>query len=234
MRETATYERTELVSTSEALRAFRSALEEGVDWPTALLQAIAEWFTPEETVGDRVYRYFIEGEAFDWLLLAERLFEAADVLIPDEDKEALLFQGRFPDYFENSRFKELIGIEKYRGYLNYFYGVTVEEALQLASEKEVHKRQLSNGNQYQNDFSEEALSRIYRESPCVLVLQFREDKGYPDDGELTMEQSTEFNYWLFKNRMKTSDKAKVASDTRKGLKQLHEMMASDKVGMMVP
>ena len=49
-----------------------------------------------------------------------------------------------------------------------------------------------------------------------------------------MEQSTEFNYWLFKYRMKTSDKAKVASDTRKGLKQLHEMMASGKVSMMVP
>ena len=83
MRETATYERAELVSTYEALRAFRAALEEGVDWPTALLQAIAEWSTPEETVGDRVYAYFIEGEAFDWLLLAERLFEAADMLIPE-------------------------------------------------------------------------------------------------------------------------------------------------------
>ncbi len=234
MRETATYEKTELVSTSEALKAFRSALEEGVDWPPALLQAMAEWSTPEETVGERVYRYFIEGEAFDWLLLAERLFEAADVLVPKEDNEALLFNGRFPDYFETARFKELMGVEKYRGYLNYFYGVTVEEALQLASEKEVHKRHLSNGNQYQNDFSEEALSRIYRESPLVLLRQFREDKGYPDSGELSMEQSTEFNYWLFKYRMKTSDKAKVASDTRKGLKQLHEMMASDKVGVMVP
>ena len=104
MRETATYERAELVSTSEALRAFRSALEDGVDWPTALLQAIAEWSTPEETVGDRVYGYFIEGEAFDWLLLAERLFEAADMLIPEDDKEALLFQGKFPDYFDDSRF----------------------------------------------------------------------------------------------------------------------------------
>ena len=234
MNETATYERAELVSTSDALRAFRAALEEGVDWPTALLQAIAEWSTPEETVDDRVYSYFIEGEAFDWLLLAERLFEAADVLIPDEEKEALLFHGRFPEYFENSRFKELIGVDKYRGYLNYFYGVTVEEALQIASEKEVHKRHLSNGNQYQNDFWDEALSRIYRESPCVLLLQFRDDKGYLDNEELTMEQSTEFNYWLFKYRMRTSDKAKVASDTRKGLKQLHEMMASDKVGMMVP
>ncbi len=234
MRETATYERTELVSTSEALRAFSSALEEGVDWPSALLQAIAEWSTPEEAVGDRVYRYFIEGEAFDWLLLAERLFEVAGVLIPEDDKEALLFRGRFPDYFETSRFKELMGVEKYRGFLNYFYGVTVEEALHVASEKEVHKRQLSNGNQYQNDFSQEALSRIYRESPDVLLCQFREDKGYPDCEELTMEQSTEFNYWLFKYRMKTSDKAKVASDTRKGLKQLHEMMTSDKVGMMVP
>ena len=127
-----------------------------------------------------------------------------------------------------------MGVEKYRGYLNYFYGVTVEEALHLASENEVYKRHHSNGNRYQNDFSEEALSRIYRESPCVLLLQFREEKGYPDDGELTLEQSTEFNYWLFKYRMKTSDKAKVASDTRKGLKQLLEMMNSKKVGMMVP
>ena len=200
-------------------------MQAGAPWHRSLLEAIGLWTLPQEVFQDRNYRYLIQGEAFDWLLLAERLCAELDGVIPLEEKERLLFSGKLPEELDPEEFKDLLGASKYRGYLNYFYGVTVEESLQLASEKEVHKRQLSNGNQYQNDFSEEALSRIYRESPCVLLLQFREDKGYPDDGELTMEQSTEFNYWLFEYRMKNSDKAKIASDTRKGIQGLHRTMA---------
>jgi hypothetical protein len=40
---------------------------------------------------------------------------------------------------------------------------------------------------------------------------------------MSVTQLKEFTYWLFKYRLKTSDKAKIASDTKKGLDALHQM-----------
>ncbi len=208
---------------SDAIEHLFTALEHGVDWPTALLEAMSIWRTPTETVGDRRHNYFIGGEAFDWLLMAERLCDAVGDLIPAAERETLLFTGRFPESFDAERFKELLGVQKHSGYLNYFYGIVVEEALQLAVEREVHKRQLSNGNQYQDDFSEEAFFRIYRHSPSELLRDFCADMSYPNTGSLSLSQSKEFTYWLFKYRMRTADKARIASDTRKGLAQLQEL-----------
>ena len=204
----------------EALAHLIGALERGVDWPTAMLQAMSLWCTATETIGERRNNYFIGGEAFDWLLMAERLCDAAGDLIPDDEREALLFAGRFPESFDSENFKELLGVQKHSGYLNYYYGVVVEEALQLAVELEVQKRAISNGNQYQVDFSEEAFARLYRRSRTELFQEFCEKMGYIDKGTASLSQCKEFLYWLFKYRMYISDKAKVASDTRKGIAQL--------------
>lgn len=216
----------------EAIEHLRRSLMAGRDWPTALLEAIALWTAPEETYRERHYIYFIDGEAFDWLLLAERLLDDADGpstspgpgLVPEDEKEALLFNGKLPPGFDESRFKEILGVDKYRGCLNYYYGVTVEEALQLATEQEVQKRYISNGIQYKIDFSEEACEIIYRAPRSVLLRQFRQEKGYPLRRSMTLSESKEFTYWLFKYRLKISDRPKTASDTRKGLEQLQRMI----------
>ena len=210
---------------------FRHALEEGQSWPVALLKAVASWTGAKETFKGRVLNYFIGGEAFDWLLLAQRLCDVADDLIPANDKEDLLFLGRLPSEFDASSFKDLIGVDKYRGHLNYFYGVTVEEALQLAAEREVEKRHMSNGNRYQQDFSEEAFVRVYRAPKASLIEAFRKDLGYPARDEMELGELKELTYWLFRYRLRTSDKAKIASDTRKGLMQLHHMEMALGVGV---
>ena len=207
----------------EAIAHLIGALGRGVDWPTALLESMSMWRTATETIDDRRNNYFVGGEAFDWMLMAERLIDAAGELIPSEERETLLFTGRFPESFEAERFKELLGVQKHSGYLNYYYGVVVEEALQLAVEREVHKRAVSNGNQYQDDFSEEAFFRIYRSSKSDLLREFCTDVGYINEGVISLSQCKEFLYWLFKYRMRISDKAKVASDTRKGIAQLREI-----------
>ena len=210
----------------EAIGHLRESLSEGRPWPTSLLEAMALWTAPQETYEGRCYSYFLGGEAFDWLLLAERLLSTMDGLVPTNEIEDLLLSGRFPDPLPESQIKDLLGVDKYRAYLNYFYGVTVEEALQLAAEGEVHKRHLSNGNQYQHDFSEEAFLRIYREPRSTLLKLFREEMGYTAKRSMTFAESKEFTYWLFKYRLKTSDKAKTASDTSKGLEQLQQMTKS--------
>lgn len=214
---------TQAATEIDPVEYLRTELESGRDWPVALLETIGMWTAPEELYNGERYEYFIGGEAFDWLLLAQRLFDEVGELIPEQEKEDLLFSGKFPKHIDDSQFKDLLGVEKYRGYLNYYYGVIVEETLQLAAEGEVHKRHLSNGNQYQGDFSEEAFGRIYRESKSDLFLTFREEMGYPNEDKMSFSEYKEFTYWLFKYRLKISDKAKIASDTKKGLDQLHKM-----------
>jgi hypothetical protein len=201
----------------EAIEHLRSALRDGDDWPPAMLKAISLWSLPEETYKKARFNYFIGGEAFDWLALARRLSYEVKKLIPADELEELLFTGQFPSNFNMDDFKDLLGADKYRGYLNFFYGVEVESALLQAVVTEIEKWFYSNGHSYQVDHSDEAHFRIYRTTAQELLADYREEKGLPDDGSFTLTEEKEFTYWLFKRRLKVSDKAKIASDTRKGL-----------------
>ena len=136
-------------SQHDAIKYLKNGLKAGRDWPTCMLESMALWTSPEDLYRGRRVSYFIAGEAFDWILLAERMCNAVGGLVPQEDKEELLFNGRLPTYFDTSNIRDLLGVEKYRGYLNFYYGITVEEALLLATELEVQKHHESNGASYQ-------------------------------------------------------------------------------------
>lgn len=203
--------------------SLRHALEEGHAWPTTLLKAIASWSSPMEEFRGRIFTYFIGGEAFDWILLAERLLLTVGDIVPAEEIEKLLFTGKFPRAVNDTMFKNILGIEKYRGVLNYHYGVTVEESLQLAVEVEIQKRQLSNGERYNGDPTDEAFFSLYRATPADLLRRYREEMNRPDSNDLSFGEAKAFTYWLFKYRLQNSDKARTASDTRKGLSQIEYM-----------
>ena len=206
-----------------AVEHLNTALAEGRDWPEALLEAMALWTAPEEMHGGRTYNYLIAGEVFDWLLLAERLLEETSNAVPQDEMETLLFEGRFPDRFDTERIQELLGGDKYRGYLNYHYGVTVEEALQLACELELRKRDTSNGVRYRTAYSEQAFPLIYRKSREELLRMFLKAEDLDHRDISSMAEHRAFTYWLFKYRWANSDKARIASDTTKGLRQLERM-----------
>ena len=76
---------------------FRDAVASGDPWFEALMQAIALWERPEEEIGQRRFRYLIGGEAFDWLMLAERLLQETSGDVPEDEAERLLFESRPPD-----------------------------------------------------------------------------------------------------------------------------------------
>ena len=211
------------ITSERAVDLLESSLAEGRDWPTALVEAMAVWPSPREVHDGRERNYFIAGEAFDWLALAERLLDTVQGQVPEGEREELLFHGDFPPPFDMTRFKDIVGVDKYRGYLNYYYGVTVEEALQLAVELEVMKRYASNGLHYKDEAAEVAFRRIYRLSRDELLAAFREENGLSMRRSIDMAESREFSYWLFKYRVKNCDKARIASDTRKGLDQLERM-----------
>ncbi|MFC2014477.1 hypothetical protein ACFLUP_00615 [Chloroflexota bacterium] len=205
------------IEDSPAIRHLEHEIISGKHWYLALLEAIGLWETTEETRDGRTYHYLIAGEAFDWLLLAERLCQAIDSLLPESEKNALLFFAKPPIDLSTEEFRELIGDAKYHQYLNYFYGITVEEALIVTVEEEVRKERWVSGLYKEKDTTNEAYRRIYAATKVILLRRFRRDRSYPQLKSISIDELKEFTYWLFKHRLKQSDKAKVASDTKRAL-----------------
>jgi hypothetical protein len=196
---------------------------DGKPWSIALLQAIARWPLPEETVGKRHYRYLVGGEAFDWLLLAERLCEAVGDVIPSEEHEALVFFGRLPLDLSEEEFRRLMGHAKYRAHLNYLYGVTLEEMLHLVVEEDAYKEQRSRVWDNHLSVDQEAFQRLYGRPRQELLCQFRREEGIAGDTTISLTEAKEFTYWLFKYRLRYCDPARVASDTRRALSMLRRL-----------
>ena len=204
----------------EALRHLKQALLEGKPWFQTLLESMGLWTLPREIYQDRTYQYLIGGEAFDWLLLAERLCPEMGAAISSDEQERLLFYGRLPEAVTPEIFRDLLGINKYRGYLNYWYGVVVEEALQLAVEEEVRKRQIARCYPDSEDLVEDAFTHIYGENRTNLINEFRRHAKISMRKALSLTDVKEFTYWLHKLRLNLWDPARVASDTTKGTRRL--------------
>ena len=201
----------------EAIRRFREDIVNGKHWYMALLAAIQRWQSTEEDHEGRHYRYLIDETALDWLLLAERLCDAVDGLVPENEKSALLLRNQPPLDITQQQFRDLLGENKYIQYLNYFYGITLERALLLAVEAEVRKERRLAGYAKERDTSGEAYKRIYGETEENLLEKFRREKHYKRLKSISLDELKEFTYWLFKYRLKHTDKEKVASDTKKAL-----------------
>jgi|GEM_PF-98186 len=221
----------------DPLAAYLSALEDGAPWFEAMMQAIALWERPQEAVDGRQYRYLIGGEAFDWLLLAERLIDAAPGYVPAAEAERLLFDAHAPggtaspggERLDDERLRALIGEAKHRAHLNYLYGVTVEEALQYAVELEVSKERVTvhiRDPRADDAAIDPVYERIYGRPRGALLREFRDEAGLPHGTHISLTELREFMYWLFKYRVRTCEPARVASDTRKALAQLSAMEAA--------
>ncbi len=212
-----------------AVLHFRELVAGGKHWFVGLLEAIGICEVKEEFYQGRFYRYIIAGEAFDWLLMAERILQEASVPIPEDEKTALLFESKLPVAMSLDEFKKLIGAKKHRQYLNYFYGITVEEALIQKVHEEVRKERQAHGYRTDFDNEDEVYARIYGNGKIELLRQFRKEKGYPASRVTSLTEMKEFTYWLFKLRVRQAEPAKVASDTKKALSQLKSSGFTGKV-----
>ena len=208
---------TQTAADREAILHLREAVSSGRNWYVALLEAIGLWGSAEELHDGRYYRYLIGGEAFDWLTLADRLCQEIDGLIPENEKLDLLFAATPPIDLSPSEFRQLIGDVKYRAYLNYLYGVVVEEALVSVVEEEVLKENGHLTLVLGQRIEQEAYRRVYEAEMFDLLTLFRGQRGYPNGDSVSLTEKKEFTYWLFKYRVEHSEKARVASDTRKAL-----------------
>ena len=210
----------------ESVRYLEDAIARGEHWYLAALEAISLWTEAQEVHNGRHYRYLIAGEAFNWLLLVERLCDGVYGLIPEDEKEALLFHGRPPIEVSLEQFQELIGSAKYHTYLNYVYGVTVEETLILAVHEEVRKERYAAGYCRERDITDDVFRRIYGQTRSHLLRIFRDEKGFPQATNISLTELDEFTYWLFKYRLNNCDKSKVASDTKKGIERLRQLKSA--------
>jgi hypothetical protein len=217
--------------------AFRQALESAQPWFDALMRTIALWEAPAETVDGRPYNYLVGGEAFDWLLLAERLIEAADGRVQAIDVERLLFEGiapaedlaERPARVDDERLRAFIGEHKHRAHLNYLYGVLVEEALQYTVELDVAKERVSvniKDPRFEEAARDPVFERIYGRTCDDLLREFRTERSQRHTAHIALGELREFQYWLFKYRVKNQEPARVASDTRKALAQLSRIDAA--------
>lgn len=203
----------------------RGAVLAGEAWFPALLAAVARWRTPEEMVGTRRYRYLIGGEAFDWLLLAERILDELADVIPATEKDALLYHGRAPVEIGADEFRRAIGPAKYRAYLNFLYGVTVEEALQLAVEEDLEKERRAHVGSGGGRADVVLFRRIYGGDRDELLTEFRTECGRGGGETMGLDELKEFTYWLFKYRLRICAPPRVASDTTRGLERLARLEA---------
>lgn len=210
----------------KAINHLKDAIAKGTYWYIALLESIKLWDLTEEHYHGRQYIYLIDGEAFDWLLLAERLLDEIKQNVPEEERIALLFFDKPPINISKEEFKKLIGPAKYKAYLNYTYGVLVEEALIYAVVEEIRKDRRSQGSNKDEDVLDMAYQRIYGASEQELLKEFRKEKGYYRRTTVSIGESKEFLYWLFKYRLKHTEKDVVASDTQKALTYLQRITNS--------
>ena len=212
--------------TPDAALYFREQLAAGAPWHRALLEAMGRWTLPEETWQGRRYKYIVGREAFDWLLLAERLCAVAPDDIPWEEAELLLFHGILPEPIESDELRSLLGASKHQGYLNYYYGIVLEEALQLAAEETIRKRHIARGYTDSEELVEDAFRHLYNDSRANLLDEYRRLVGTAQLLSMSLTDLKEFTYWLHKRRVNYWDPARVASDTRLAIRRLAALQES--------
>ena len=214
----------DICDTGEVGVYIKESLQIGKDpWHQILLKVISIWTLPWEISQGREFKYLIHGEALDWLTLAERIcIELTDV-VETSEREDLLFKGQLPSAVSPIQFREVIGANKYKAYLNYWYGVIVEEALQLAVEEEIRKSYASKGYLDNDSFVEEGFFILYGKNYSDLIQEFRREFKLTRRKKMSLTDLKEFTYWLFKIRLNKWDPARVASDTRKGINTLRRL-----------
>jgi hypothetical protein len=87
------------------------------------------------------------------------------------------------------------------------------------------------GSNSDNGVRDKAFKRIYGDDVQSLLQEFLKERRYYAKTRMSLSDMKEFYYWLFKYRIKRSEKPKVASDTRKALLYLQHIM--EKKGVVI-
>lgn len=165
----------------------------------------------------RRLNYLVAGEALDLVLLIDRIATTRRDAVPRAERDELRFHGRPPIYVPDHEFADALGEDRFKAYLNHFYGVDVEEAV-------VHAVELEAGKAHPLDRGAvDVYSLVYGTTLDELLVAYRAARGLKDDGRVRWDDWKDFTYWRFRLRLRTQVPARIASDTRKGIALLQRL-----------
>ena len=183
-----------------------------------ILQLMQDWKIPSEVVGGRKFTYLILGEAFDYLSLLERISLQPGIFIEKNQLEELLFYGYFPPHSIKQEIRKHLGWKKYKAFLNYWYGVVIEQCLQYVVEVEVRKEFLSKGLMEPDDVIDIVFGRLYGGCQENLLTEYLGKSHSCNIKSMSVLELEGYIYWLFQQRFEESDQSRFASDTLKALR----------------
>ncbi|MCY3747764.1 MAG: hypothetical protein OXG64_00580 [Chloroflexi bacterium] len=202
---------------ADPLRRFDAELEAGSHWYLAALRACGQWRLADEVHQGRRLTYLVAREALDLVLLIDRIASTRRDAVPRAERDEFRFHGRPPIYVTGDAFAGALGAARFNAYLNYFYGVDVEEAV-------VHAVELEAGKAHPLDRGAvDVYLLVYGKTLAELLGAYRAARGLKDDGRVRWTDWKDFTYWCFRWRLQTQVPARIASDTRKGIALLQRL-----------
>ena len=108
---------------------------------------------------------------------------------------------------------------------NFYYGIIIEDLIYIQKSQQYLKNSIYTTNEY------DGYEEIYGKNINLLFQQFAKITKFTNQTKINLYTYKEFIYWLFKFRIKNSDKTKVASDTNLSIK-LAKNILNEKITML--
>lgn len=207
------------------IQELKSKIENGINWEKAVVDCISDWDINEEFYRGYKYKYWINNEAFDWMTLTERLGSAIKSYLNKKKYHELIFTGLLPNKSSYEYMKKVISKNKLSQMRNFYYGIIIEDLIYIQKSQQYLKNSLNDINGY------DGYEEIYGKNINLLFQQFAKNIKFTKQSTINLYTYKEFIYWLFKFRIKNSDKTKVASDTNLSIK-LAKNILNEKITML--
>ena len=207
------------------IQELKSKIENGINWEKAVVDWISDWYINEEFYRGYKYKYWINNEAFDWMTLTERLGSAIKSYLNKKKYHELIFTGLLPNKSSYEYMKKVISKNKLSQMRNFYYGIIIEDLIYIQKSQQYLKNSLYAINDY------DGYEEIYGKNINLLFQQFAKNIKFTKQSTINLYTYKEFIYWLFKFRIKNSEKTKVASDTNLSIK-LAKNILNEKITML--
>ena len=90
------------------------------------------------------------------------------------------------------------------------------------------------GMNHQRGVDDLVMQRLYGDTEEALLRRFLKEHGWRQRKSLDLGEWIAFTYWRFKLRVGRSDQSRLASDTRKGRRQLGAVHPASRSAVAMP
>ena len=198
---------------TKLIQELRNEVSQGENWQKSVAKYIGLWNEKEEFYRGYKYIYLIDDEGLDWLNLTERLVSSIKSYITKEEYNYVSTSGLLPDQEIYNYIKKTIPKKKLSQMRNFYYGIIIENLIYHYKILEYQKNTIVVEDNDQRFYEE-----IYNKPIEVLYEIFYKERKTINKNKLNFHELKLFSYWLFKYRLKHSDKTKMAHETNTALK----------------